>query len=163
MKFESLIDFLENRMRMSHIYQPLLVKGLVESGGSATIRQLANYFLIQDESQQRYYENRIKQMPLRVLRKHNIVSRDGDFVSLNVKELSLEQKAQVKMICEKKIQEYVVKRGLSIWDHRLLDRDPVPDSLYYRVLKESDGRCALCGATKKDRPLHVDHTAITSE
>ena len=27
----------------------------------------------------------------------------------------------------------------------------------YRVLTESDGRCALCGVTKKDRPLDVDH------
>jgi diadenosine tetraphosphate (Ap4A) HIT family hydrolase len=25
------------------------------------------------------------------------------------------------------------------------------------VLKESGGRCALCGATKKERPLQVDH------
>ena len=69
----------------------------------------------------------------------------------------MEQKAQIKMICEKKIQEYIVKRGLSLWDYRLLDKNPVPDSLYYRVIKESDGRCALCGATKNDRPLHVDH------
>lgn len=157
MTFEILIDFLENRMSMSHIYQPLLIKTLIETGGSATIRQLADHFLSQDESQLRYYENRIEQMPLRILRKHDIVSKDGDLVSLKVNKLSFEQKAQIKMICEKKIQEYVVKRGLSIWDYRLLDKDPVPDSLYYRVLKESGGRCALCGATKKDRPLHVDH------
>jgi diadenosine tetraphosphate (Ap4A) HIT family hydrolase len=157
MIFETLVDYLKNKMSMSHIYQPLLIMSLVEAGGSATIGQLANYFLAQDESQLRYYENRIKQMPLRILRKHDIVSKNGDLVSLNVRKLTLEQKAQIKMICEKKIQEYVVKRGLSIGDYRLLDKDPLPDSLYYRVLKESGGRCALCGATKKDRPLHVDH------
>jgi hypothetical protein len=38
MTFEKLIDFLENKMSMSHIYQPLLIKSLVEAGGSATIR-----------------------------------------------------------------------------------------------------------------------------
>jgi hypothetical protein len=95
-----------------------LKKILVEAGGSATIRQLAKHFLTQDESQLLYFENRIKQMPLRILRKHDIVSRVGDLVSLNVKKLSFEQKAQIKMICEKKMQEYVVKRGLSIWDYR---------------------------------------------
>lgn len=96
-------------------------------------------------------------MPLMVLRDHGIISKKGDLVSLNTEKLTLEQKAQVKMICEKKLQEYVVKRGLSIWDYRLLDKDPIPDSLYFRVLKEAGGRCALCGATKKERPLHVDH------
>jgi hypothetical protein len=53
-------------MSMRHIYQPLLIKGLIEAGGSATFRQIANTFLLQDESQLRYYENRIKQMPLRL-------------------------------------------------------------------------------------------------
>ena len=122
-------------MSMSHIYQPLLIRSLIDAGGSATVRQLAHNFLSQDESQLLYYENRIKQMPLRVLSKHEVVSKDGDLVSLNTGKLTLEQKAQVKMICEKKLQEYVAKKGLSIWDYRLLDRDPVPDSLYYRVLK----------------------------
>jgi len=157
MTFANLIDFIKNRMSMSHIYQPLLIKSLVESGGTATIRQLANVFLSQDESQLQYYEKRIKEMPLRVLRKHEIVSKDSDLVSLNVKNLTFEQKAQIKMLCEKKLQEFVVKRGLGIWDYRLLDTDPIPDSLRYRVLKESGGRCSLCGATKKERPLDVDH------
>jgi ATP adenylyltransferase len=157
MTFEDLIDFIENRMKLSHIYQPLLIKNLVESGGTATIRQLANSFLSYDESQIQYYEKRIKEMPLKVLRKHEIVSKDGDLVFLNVKKMTFEQKAQIKMLCEKKLQEFVVKRGLGIWDYRLLDTDPIPDSLRYRVLKESGGRCALCGATKKERPLDVDH------
>ena len=157
MNFEDLIAFLETKMSMSHIYQPLLIKTLVDSGGSATLRQLAHAFLSQDESQLIYYEDRIKQMPLKILRKHGIVSKTSDLVTLSTEKLTLEQKAQVKMICEKKLQEYVAKRGISIWDYRLLDKDPIPDSLYYRVLKESGGRCALCGVTKKERPLHVDH------
>ena len=72
---------------------PLLIKSLVEAGGSATIRQIAFNFLSQDESQIRYYEKRIKDMPLRVLRKHEIVDKDGELVSLNVKKLTFEQKA----------------------------------------------------------------------
>jgi ATP adenylyltransferase len=143
MTFNDLIDFIENKMKLSHIYQPLLIKSLIESGGTATIRQIANGFLSQDESQIQYYEKRIKEMPLKVLSKHEIVSKDGDLVSLNVKKLSFEQKAQIKMLCEKKMQEFVMSRGLGIWDYRLLETDPVPDSLRYQVLKESGGRCAL--------------------
>jgi diadenosine tetraphosphate (Ap4A) HIT family hydrolase len=157
MKFEDLKDFLENRMRMSHIYQPLFIKSLIEAGGSATIRQLAHKFLSQDESQILYYEKRIKEMPLKVLRNHGVVSSKGDFVSLNIKKLSYEQKVQIKMICEQKLQEFLLKKGLGTWDYRMLDTDPIPDVLRYRVLMESGGRCALCGATKRERPLDVDH------
>jgi diadenosine tetraphosphate (Ap4A) HIT family hydrolase len=134
-----------------------MIRSLVDAGGSATLRQLANAFLSQDESQLIYYEKRIKEMPLRVLRKHGVVDRDGDLVSLAAKKLTLEQKAHIRMICERKMQEYVQKRGLSIWDHRLLESDPVPDSTYYKILAESGSRCALCGATKKERRLEVDH------
>ncbi len=47
MKFVSLKDFLLNKMSMSHMYQPVLVRALVDSGGSATVRQLAYEFLRQ--------------------------------------------------------------------------------------------------------------------
>ena len=38
---DQLIAFIEEKMSMQHVYQPLLIKVLVESGGSATVRQLA--------------------------------------------------------------------------------------------------------------------------
>ena len=60
-------------------------------------------------------------------------------------------------ICQSKIQEYIEKRGLKIWDYRLLDKDPISDSLYFKVMKEGKQRCALCGATRDKRMLHVDH------
>jgi len=96
-------------------------------------------------------------MPIPVLTKHGILKRDGELVTLGVKRLTLEQKAEIKKLCEQRMQQYISERGLSIWDYRMLDDTPVSDSLRYRVLKEGKGRCALCGATKNERPLHVDH------
>ena len=61
------------------------------------------------------------------------------------------------MSCEKRLQQFIIERGLDLLGYRLLDTDPIPGSLRYRVLKESGGRCELCGATKKERPLDVDH------
>ena len=55
MTYEQLVDFLSSKMKMSHIYQPLLIRSLVDAGGSATLRQLATFFLSQDESQLLYY------------------------------------------------------------------------------------------------------------
>jgi ATP adenylyltransferase len=67
-------------MSMSHVYQPLLVRALVDAGGTATVRQLAQAFLVQDESQLLYYEKRIKEMPLKVLKRHEVITSDGQLV-----------------------------------------------------------------------------------
>lgn len=157
MKYEELVDFLEKKMSMSHIYQPLLVRALVDTGGTATVRQLAQVFLGQDESQLLYYEKRIREMPLKVLKRHGVLANDGQLVSLCTQGLTLEQKAHIRMICEQKLQSFVRKRGIGIWDYRLLDENPIPDSLRFLVLRGSGGRCALCGITAKERPLDVDH------
>ncbi len=45
MTYEQLVDFLERRMSMSHVHQPLLIRCLVDAGGAATIRQLAQAFV----------------------------------------------------------------------------------------------------------------------
>jgi len=157
MKYPELIEFIENQMTMQHIYQPLLIRALVDAGGTATVRQLANEFLSHDESQLLYYERRIKKMPLQVLNRRGVVSREGDLVSLQTRKLSLEQRATIRMLCEQKMQSFIQTRGLGIWDYRLGETDPVPDSLRFRVLKDAGGRCALCGISKTERPLDVDH------
>ncbi len=157
MTYQELVDFLEHKMSMSHVYQPLLVRALVDAGGAATVRQLAQVFLVQDESQLLYYEKRIKEMPLKVLKRHEVITSDGQLVSLSAKELTLQQKAHIRMICEQKLQSFVQKRGIGIWDYRLLDEEPIPDSLRFLVLKAAGGRCQLCGISAKERPLDVDH------
>jgi ATP adenylyltransferase len=112
MTYEQLVDFLERKMSMSHVYQPLLVRALVDAGGVATVRQLAQAFLVQDESQLLYYEKRIKQMPLKVLKRHEVITSDGQLVSLNTKNLTLQQKAHVRMICEQRLSHLYKSEGL---------------------------------------------------
>ena len=155
--FEELRDFITVTMKMSHIYQPLLIKTLIDSGGVSTLRQLATTFISNDESQILFYEKKLKEMPIKVLSNRKILRREGELVSLNVKKLTLEQKAELKKLCEQKMQEYIAKFGLKIWDYSLLDETPTPDKLRMRVLEEAKGLCALCGATRNDRPLDIDH------
>lgn len=104
-----------------------------------------------------FYEKRFKEMPMKVLLKHGIITRNGDLIHLSMEKVGIEQRAELKRICEEKIQEHVASRGIAIWDYAMLDSNPVPDSLRYRVLKEANGRCALCGVTKIERPIDVDH------
>ena len=157
MKFKDLYDYIRKKMVMSHVYQPVIIRALVQAAGKSTIRQLAQTLLLEDESQLLFYEKRLKEMPLKVLKKHGIISVTGDLVALNIDSLSLEQKSEIRGICEERLKEFVSKRGISTWDYRMMEDDPVPDSLRYRVLKKAGGRCALCGATKKETTLHIDH------
>ncbi len=157
MTFKELKNYLSKKMKLNHLYQPLLIRELIDTGNTSTIRQLAIAFLKNDESQISYYEKRLKDMPIKVLSKHGVINLKDNMIKLSVSKLSFCQKEEIKKICEEKIFELVSTRGLSIWDHRFLDSKLVSDSIRYRVLKESKGKCALCGVTKNERPLDIDH------
>ena len=45
----------------------------------------------------------------------------------------------------------------------MIDDDPVPDSMRYRVLMRNKQRCLLCGASTKDTRLRVDHIVPRSK
>ena len=107
MTFTELCDFVTNRMRMSHIYQPLLIRCLVDAGGSATIRQLAQDFAVNDESEIHRYEKTIRAKPLRVLTKHSVVNRSDDLVSLSAGRLTVKQRVEVRRLCEERIASFM--------------------------------------------------------
>jgi hypothetical protein len=51
MKAAELTDLISSRMRMSHVYQPVLVKTLLEHGSNASLGEIAQAFLAHGESQ----------------------------------------------------------------------------------------------------------------
>ena len=158
MTFDELLKFVESELRMSHVYQPLLISFLVESGGTATIRQLAQEFALADEASVLHYEKRIKEMPVPVLAKRGVVSKRAELIELQVEKLTYVQSSQIRAACEKRIADFLQSRGVEIWSG-LLEMDPVPSTVRYDVLKR-DRKCVLCGATPEidsDVRLHVDH------
>lgn len=74
--FDELIDFVKNRMSMSHVYQPLVIRALADADGAATLRQLAVALAAQDEAVLAEAEATLKKMPLRVLSKHQVITYD---------------------------------------------------------------------------------------
>ncbi len=165
---DQLISFIEQRMNMQHVYQPLLIKVLVESGGSATVRQIAQAILEIDEAQIAYYSRRVKDMPVPVLKRHGVLTREGDLVSLSVNRLTTEERYRVLMLCEQKIREFMLENGSDLWSARY-QSDPVSLSTRYEVLKRANKRCELCGVGDGDSgyedllPLHVDHIVPRSK
>ena len=153
---DSFLEFIEHDMRMSHIYQPLLIRMLVESGGESTLRDLALRFVMFNEAELREMEATLKKMPVKVLSNRGWVEREGNTVKLKVPIKDLRERSLVIGACEKRLHDHIVSRGEKIWDYRWL-ADPVGGSLRYEVLANGNNRCALCGITSRDRALDVDH------
>ena len=157
--FEYLRDFIRKRMRMSHIYQPMMIKELLTHGGTASIRDIAAAFLARDESQLEYYEQITKDMPGKVLAKHGIVERDGtDYrLSIDLSSLSSEERDELARLCDEAISTYLQKRGKAVYDHRRAALGYLSGNLRYEVLKRAGFRCELCGISADERAIEVDH------
>jgi hypothetical protein len=157
--FNRLRDFIQKRMRMSHIYQPVMIQELLQGGGRSSIRKIAGAFLARDESQLEYYEQITKIMPGKVLSSHGIVVRDGDEYCLTTdsSSLSLAERDELVRLCDEAIRTYLEKRGRAIYDHRRAALGYISGSLRYEVLKRAGFRCELCGVSADERAIEVDH------
>ena len=162
MQAEELLEFITSKMRMSHVYQPLLIRSLLDAGGQASLRQVAAAFVAEDEAQLRYYEERIKTMPLKVLRKHGVCSYHNGVVSLDVDTLTFEQRATLRAACEQRIAAFLQQRGVDAWHQGALNVEPVGESLRFEILKR-DRVCQLCGAGPNNDVLEVDHIVPRSK
>jgi len=50
MEFHALLDFIKTRMRMAHIYQPVMIRTLLDHRGEADDEQIAKNLLSEDSS-----------------------------------------------------------------------------------------------------------------
>jgi ATP adenylyltransferase len=157
--FEHLRDFIQKRMRMSHIYQPVMIRELLTRGGRASIRDIAAAFLARDASQLEYYEQITKDMPGKVLAKHGVVEREGEEYRLTIDPSSLSpaERNGLVRLCDEAIDAYLQKRGDAVYDHRRAALGYLSGSLRYEVLKRAGYRCELCGISADERAIEVDH------
>ena len=157
--FSRLRDFLDRQMRMSHIYQPVMLEVLLTSGGTASIPDIAVAILAHDESQIDYYQEIVKKMPGRVLSSHGIVERHNDTYRLtaDIAELTEDERAALVDRCRRAVEEFKARRGDAIWQHRAPGLGVIPGRLRYETLKRAAFRCELCGVSADERALDVDH------
>ncbi len=158
MSFQFLKSYLLEGMKMSHVYQPVMIKRLLLGHGMAKVEEIAVDLVQNDLSQIEYYSDRVHNMVGRVLRKNGLVERDKslyqlkDFGALNNHEVQ-----ELVEICDQKIKEYIQKRDITIWDHRRRNRKPIDGSIRYQVLNRANNRCELCGISSDIKALEVDH------
>ena len=158
-QFDELSNFILNEMRMSHIYQPVMLIELLGRQGSASTTEIAKALLGHDVSQVEYYEHITKNMVGKVLtQSRGITSKDKNQYSLNGFDgLSESEISELINLCHSKIDEFLVKRGDKVWNHRRKSSGYISGTLRYEILKRAKSRCELCGISADQKVLEVDH------
>ena len=160
MKFKELAEFIDSGMRMSHIYQPVMLVELLENGGRLKDSEIAKALLARDESQIGYYTTITNNMVGTVLRNRGVVERNRktrEFSLIDYESLSIKDVAILKEKCLKRLEEYLDKRGRKIFDHRRMSAGYISGTLRYEVLKRAKFHCELCGISAEEKALAVDH------
>lgn len=158
--FDHISKFLREEMRMSHIYQPVMLRHLLERGGQATVTSIAKAILLHDPTQVEYYKHIVKRYPGSVLSnpKKDLVERNGNSYAIkNFEDLSDADIEKLLNICDEKLVEYLDSMITSPWDHRRPSSGYIAGSKIYEVLKNAKYRCQLCGASAEHVALTVDH------
>lgn len=156
MDYAKLYNFINKKMRMTHIYQPIMIKELLESDGhSATAESIAKKFIDWDDSLLEYYKGRVLVWPRKTLVSHGVVRYENDTFTLCLDDISEEQRKRLIELCDNKTDEYVDKypnrEGVKS------NRTPITGGLRYDVIARAKGFCQACGIHSSKRSLDVDH------
>lgn len=158
LSYLQLREYLERQMKMSHIYQPVMIRRLLLDGGVSEDKSIAADLSAKDPSQIDYYIERVNNMVGKVLRKNGVVTKEKNLYLLEkVTELSSQEINELVELCDNKINQYLEKRNLDIWEHRNRTRRPISGDVIHQVLERAKGRCELCGIKKEIKHLEVDH------
>jgi len=156
---QDLMDFItsKGRMKMTHIYKPVMIQAVAKRNGLATRDEIAADFLSRDVLQIEHYRRKVvHQMPGDRLVRDGVLVRDGDTYKLASPFDQLKESERLELIatCEKRIEDHI-----ETWGDQFKSRndDPVPGSTRYEVLRRSGGRCELCGASHEEIQIDVDH------
>jgi hypothetical protein len=147
-------------MRMSHVYQPLMLITLLENRGECSDTEIAKNLLIRDDSQIDYYRSITNNMVGKILRSHGLVERDQTtktYRLLGFDSLTNVEVEQLIDLCRKKLIEFLDKRGKLIYQHRRKSAGYISGTLRYEILKRARFRCELCGISAYEKALEVDH------
>ena len=157
--FETLSKFITTKMRMSHVYQPVMLIELLKNSGTSTVTNIAKALLMHDVSQVEYYEHRTKIMVGKVLtNNHGITQKLKDSYHLHgFDDLSQDEINTLINLCCEKVDDYISQRGNQIWSHRQMASGYISGTVQYEVLKRAKYRCELCGVSAEIKALDVDH------
>ncbi|MGD9537107.1 MAG: HNH endonuclease [Alphaproteobacteria bacterium] len=154
-----LVVFLTERMSMTDVYQPVIIKELLLHDGRRSKAELARVLAQYDVAIQEYYEKVVMRWPRKTLAKHEIVDYDRATREFQLRDFpdNDEVRATAVQVCERKIAAWLEKKAQQ-------DRlSQIGSSIRYEVLKAARGKCQLCGVPALLRPIDIDHIVPRSQ
>lgn len=134
-----------------------MLKTVLQRRGAATRQDVASDIVSRDVLRiEHYRRNIVQKMPGSRLVRDGILEFDGDAYRLAPPFDTLTESQRLELIsaCERRIEDHIASYGDQFGGR---NDDPVPGSVRYKVLKQSGGRCELCGTSYEEVPLDVDH------
>jgi len=158
MGYQELKSFITQTMRMSHVYQPVVIRELLLGRGQAISRDIATKLAAMDPTQIEYFEQILGRYPKSTLRSHGIAELSKGTWALNdASNFSPEQVKELVELCDEKISDYLDETQARAFAHRTRGYGAVPGRLRFEVLKRARHRCELCGISADLKALEVDH------
>jgi len=154
-----LLEFLRERMTMTNVYQPVVIRELLLHEGWRTKQQLGAALALYDPAVQEYYARILMRWPKATLTKHGIITylRNGSVFKLLCYPEEAVVREKAVQICDQKIEDWFYQK-------KSKERAPEADaSVRYQVLKEARGKCQLCGIAAEVRPIDIDHIVPRSK
>src|SRR5271165_5828055 len=116
--FSRLRDFITTTMQISHVYQPVMLRTLIDRGGKASVSEVAQALLTEDRAQLDYYREITKRMPGAVLRRRGVVDYEGGAYSIpGFDEMTASERHELIALCHAKVDEFLERRA-DPWSHR---------------------------------------------
>ena len=132
--YDRLAEYINQRMRMSHIYQPLMLMELLGRSSPAPAEDIARRILGEDSSEIESTSERVKRMVGRVLTANGITSHAGGVYTLiGADDLSEIERDALLMLCREKLDAFRLKRGDEVFAQRSRHRTAISGSIRYRV------------------------------
>ena len=161
--FEDLKHYLSSktRMRMSHVYKPVMLLTLLDNDGTASKSEIAREFILADAGMQKEYEKKVYPMPGKRLVDAGLIERQGDRYKLSelFDGLSETELDEIKTILNNRVDDY-----LGLTDPFSTNaREYIPGRSRFEVLKRAGNRCELCGISSQERQLDVYHIRPVSK
>ncbi len=159
MEKPDLLEFLQQRMSMTDVYQPVVIKELLLHDGRRTKAELAAALAAYDIAVQDYFERIVMRWPKITLTKHGIIDyeRRGSLFRLVPYPQNPDERLEAVHVCDRQIGNWLEKKK---------SRGRAPEasaSIRYEILKEARGKCQLCGISAEIRPIDIDHIVPRSK
>lgn len=135
-------------MKMSGLYQPVIIKQLIQNDGKASLESIAKELATLDEEAIEDYVQKLKVHPKAVLKKHGIAEIQDNSYELRI-ELG-DTKNNLLSLCQEKIETFMEQRGIEP------GRSAGWGIKRVKLLRDHP-YCTLCGARpSKDNEVELD-------